>query len=800
MTDTSHRLNGRPAPPSRATTVIIGGGVMGVSTAYHLAALGHTDVVVLEQGQLSCGTTWHAAGLVGQLRSSPALTGLITYSARLYAGLEAQTGLGTGWRPCGSVQVARTPARMEVIRRAVSRAAAAGVAAELIGPREAGELWPLMRVDDLLGAVWVPGDGRADPTDLTNALARGARQRGVRIVDRARVEGVDVLHGRARAVQTNRGAIECDTVVICAGQWSKHVGRMAGVAVPLHSAEHFYAVTERIDGVTPDLPVLRDPDGYVYFKEETGGLVMGGFEPVAKPWVGPFDLPERFEFQLLPEDLEQVAVLVDSAHHRVPSMSGAGIRKIYNGPESFTPDGNPILGRAPEVANIFVGAGFNSAGIALAGGSGRALAEWIVHGHPDADLALLDIRRFNEHDDNEGYLRDRVIETLGLHYAMPWPNRRYESARPLRRSPVHHVLERAGACFVSEAGWEVPYFYGPPGTSPALTYSFGREPWLNASADEQRAAYEDVALFDHTARATFALTGPDSQALLGRLGDGDTAFDVGESARILLRAGNRYTGEVSALRYARDGYLLATASGEATRVRCHIEDHIGTATRAALVETSGGYATFTLLGPRSEAVLARLRHGERGDAGPFATAGRRELGMVTAWTVPVSIGDLSGWRLVVSVEFAVTLFESVVEAGTGLGLRLGGQAAWTALRVAAGVPAWERELSRDVMPAEIGGPGPATSRRLARFRLLAPDVVLWGGEPVRRDGELVGHLSSGAFAASVGTGVGLGFVANTLGAADESFVFGGGYDIEIGGVRHPAVVVKEGSERHAEFR
>ncbi|MEW2592238.1 FAD-dependent oxidoreductase [Micromonospora aurantiaca] len=802
MTGQPQRVDGETTLPSRATTVIIGGGVMGVSTAYHLAELGHTDVVLLEQGQLSCGTTWHAAGLVGQLRSSPALTGLITYSAGLYANLEAETGQDTGWRSCGSVQVARTPERMEVLRRTVSRAATSGVAAELIGPREAGRLWPLMRTDDVLGAVWVPGDGRANPSDLTAALARGARQRGVHIIERTRVEALDVRQGRARAVRTDRGVIACDTVVICAGQWSKYLGRMAGVAVPLHSAEHFYAVTEQIDGVTSDLPVLRDPDGYVYFKEETGGLVMGGFEPTAKPWLGPFDLPRQFEFRLLPEDLDQVAVLFDNAHHRVPAMSNAGIRMIYNGPESFTPDGNPILGRAPEVANIFVGAGFNSAGIALSGGSGRALAEWIVAGRPQADLAILDIRRFSAHDDNERYLRTRVIETLGLHYAMPWPNRRYESARPLRRSPVHHLTEQAGACFVSEAGWEVPYFYGEPDSSPELTYSFGPEPWIAASVEEQRAAHEGVALFDQSARATFVLSGPGSRAVLARLGRRDVVLDVGGSARVALRADTGgYAGELSILRYEESRYLLTAAAGEATRLRCHIQEHTELAERTALVETSGGYATFTLLGPRSETLLSRLLPRGRGaGSGPATPVGRCELGMVPAWATPVSVGDLDGWQLVVSTEFAVTLYESLVEAGAALGLRPAGQAAWSALRVAAGEPAWGHELSRDVTPADIGGPGPGTRRRLAHFHLLTPGIVLWGGEPVRRDGKLVGHLSSGAFAASVGTGVGLGFVSNAHGIADEAFVLDGTYDIEIGGVRYPAALVKEGRGQYAELR
>jgi 4-methylaminobutanoate oxidase (formaldehyde-forming) len=797
MSGPAPRPDNPTAVPSRTTVVIIGGGVMGVSTAYHLALLGQSDVVLLEQGTLSCGTTWHAAGLVGQLRTSRAVTGLIAYSADLYARLEAEAGLSTGWRQCGSIQVARTPARLEVLRRTVSRAETSGIAAELISGAEAGRRWPLMSVDDLCGAVWVASDGRADPSGVTAALARAARQRGVRILERIRVEAMDVHDGRVHAVLTDRGVIECDTVVICAGQWSKKVGRMAGVAVPLHSAEHFYAVTERIDGVAPDLPVLRDPDGHIYFKEETGGLVMGGFEPVAKPWLGPFDLPDRFEFELLPEDLDQVRVLIDSAHHRVPAMSTVGIRKIYNGPESFTPDGQPVLGRSSEVDNAFVGAGFNSAGIALAGGSGRALAEWIVSGRPEQDLALLDIRRFGSFEDNEQYLRTRVIETLGLHYAMPWPNRQYASARPLRRSPVYHRHEQLGACMVSEGGWEVPYVYGAPGRPPVLDYGFGRASWFTGCAAEQGAARTGVALFDHTARATFALSGRDSHRIVAGLGADVGPLDLGEARTDLLLVGpDGCAGVVTVLRSHEDGYLLATGPGEATRMRHHLRGRIADA-HAVLVDTSGGYAAFSLLGPRAGEVLSRL-----GPAGgpmpPAAFAGRRELGLVSAWCFPFSLGELAGWQIVVSTDFAVTLFDSLLAAGAKCGIQPTGAAAWDALRIGAGVPVWGRELSPDVSPAELHDPVPVPGRRLVRLQLRTPDVVLWGGEPIRRDGRLVGHLTSGALVAEIGTGVGLGFITAPDDPAADSHPDSASYDIEVGGTRYPAMIRE--SRDHAEVR
>src|SRR5487761_1699576 len=402
----------------RARVIVIGGGVIGTSVAYHLAGLGWSDLLLLEQGQLSCGTTWHAAGLVGQLRASESMTRLVQYSADLYRRLEAETGLSTGFRQCGGVTVARTPERMVQLQRTAAAAAAYGLDCELIGAGRALELYPVMRADDLAGALWLPGDGTANPSDLTYALASGARSRGARIRERARVTGI----------LTAAGDVEAEVVVNCAGQWAKQVGALCGVTVPLHSAEHFYVVTEQIDGVHRDLPVLRDPDGYTYFKEEVGGLVVGGFEPEARPWLAPDKIPADFEFQLLPEDWDHFSILMENALLRIPALAETGIKKFYNGPESFTPDNQFILGEAAQCRNFFVGAGFNSVGIASAGGAGRALAAWILTGDPGLDMTATDIRRFAAFNGNNRWLRDRVGEILGLHYAVPWPNRELATA------------------------------------------------------------------------------------------------------------------------------------------------------------------------------------------------------------------------------------------------------------------------------------------------------------------------------------------------------------------------------------
>src|SRR5712692_2030394 len=462
--------------PSQARVVVIGGGVIGTSVAYHLTKRGWTDVVLLEQGRLSCGTTWHAAGLVGQLRASESGTRLVQYSARLYEQLERESGIG--FRRCGGLTVARTQDRMTALRRTAATATAFGLDCELLTAKQAAQMYPLIETSDLAGAIWLPGDGRVNPADLTAVLAGLARKHGAVIRERTRVTGIAVADGVVTGVRTDEGDIEAEIVVNCAGQWAKQVGAMCGVTVPLHSAEHFYAVTDQLTGVHPDLPVLRDPDGYTYFKEEVGGLVVGGFEPQAKPWVAPDAIPYPFEFQLLAEDWEHFAVLMDSAIARIPALAEVGVKKLYNGPESFTPDNQFIIGEAPGLRNFFVAAGFNSVGIASAGGAGKALADWIVDGDPGTDLSVVDIRRFAAFNGNNRWLRDRVGEVLGLHYALPWPNRELETARPFRRSPAYQLLAEAGACFGSKMGWERANVFAPAGHQAVLGYSWDKPNWL----------------------------------------------------------------------------------------------------------------------------------------------------------------------------------------------------------------------------------------------------------------------------------------------------------------------------------
>ena len=801
--------------PSHARVVVVGGGIVGCSTAYHLAKLGWTDVVLLEQGQLSCGTTWHAAGLVGQLRAQESMTKLIRYSTKLYGELEAETGLATGWKNCGSLSVARTPERLTQLKRTAAIARAYGVACEVIGPGEAGELWPAMRTDDLVGGVWLPGDGKANPTDLTQALARGARTRGARILERTQVTAIRVVDGAAcgvgwRDATGTEGHIDCEVVVNCAGQWAKAVGRLCGVTVPLHSAEHYYIVTERIDGIHPDLPVMRDPDGFIYFKEEVGGLVMGGFEPDAKPW-GMDGIPEGFEFRLLPEDWDQFEILMDNAIRRVPALATAGIKQFYNGPESFTPDNNFILGEAPELRNFYVGAAFNSMGIASAGGAGLALAEWIIAGEPTMDLWPVDIRRFARFNGNDRWLRDRVKETLGLHYAMPWPNRELESARPLRRSPLYALLRAKGACFGTKMGWERANWFGAPGSAAANEYSYERQNWFEPAAEEHHATRSGVALFDMSSFSKFLVKGRDAEAVLQGLMANDVAVAVGRTVySAMLNERGGFESDLTLTRLARDEYLIVTGSAQTTRDLSYIERRIPADSHCVIVDVTGLYGVLAVMGPRARELLAKVSSADfASEAFPFGSSREIDLGYATVRATRLTyVGEL-GWELYVPVEQVVSVYGTLCEAGRPLGLRDAGYYALESLRLEKGYRAWGRELTPDYTPLEAGlgfalklASGlpfrgreallrqrtRGVTRRLAIVTLADPDATLWGGELIVRDGRPAGHLTSAAYGHTLGHAIGMGYVVNDAGLADEAFVNAGRYQVDIAGSLEEAVV------------
>jgi 4-methylaminobutanoate oxidase (formaldehyde-forming) len=791
--------------PDSAQVVIVGGGIAGASTAYHLARLGCTDVLLLEQGKLTCGTTWHAAGLVGQLRATRNATRMSRYGIELYATLETETGLATGWKQCGSLNVAKTPERLRLFRRQMARARSFGIEFEFISPAEAGKIYPLLRTDDLAGAVWIPGDGKANPTDLTQSLARGARTRGVRIVEGAKVIGLAVERGRVAGVRyrtsDGEGQVRCESVANCAGQWAREFGALAGVNVPLYPAEHFYLVTRPIPGVHPSLPVMRDPDGYIYYKEEVGGLVMGGFEPVAKPWnVGA--IPDGFEFQLLPEDWDHFEILMRNAIHRTPCLESAEVKMLLNGPESFTPDGNFILGEASELRGFFVCAGFNSAGIANAGGAGKLIAEWIVNGEAPLDLWDVDIRRFAPFHANRKHLFDRTAESLGLHYAMRWPREELATVRPLRRSPLYDRLRAKGAVFGSKLNWERANYFLPAGTAePPPT--LGTPRWLPFVIEEQRACREDAVVFDQTSFAKFVFKGHDALPALQRLCANEIDVPVGRMVyTAMLNERGGFESDLTITRLGADTFFILTGSAQATRDADWIERHIGGDEFAALVDVTSAYSVLSVMGPKAEALLARLSSDDLSRTGmPFSTSREIDIGYARVRAARMSYVGGPGYELTVPTEMCVTLYDALWSAGAELGLKDAGYYALDALRIEAGRRAWGAELGPDETPLEAGlgyavkldKPAPFHGRaalerqlaeglrkRLVLFTFDDPAAFPWSGEPILMDGKNVGELSSAGYSRKHGRAVAMGY-ARANHVLTDATLLGARFEVDIAG-------------------
>ncbi|MBM3569313.1 MAG: FAD-dependent oxidoreductase [Alphaproteobacteria bacterium] len=791
--------------PGQARVVIVGGGIIGCSVAYHLTKSGVRDVVLLEQNQLTSGTSWHAAGLVGQMRPSRNMTRMSKYGVELYATLEKETGQATGWTQCGSVNVAKTPERVIQYKRTLAAARSFGVEVEFISPAEAGKLWPLLRTDDLVGAVWVPHDGKANPVDLTQALAKGARMGGAKLIEGVRVTGFKRIKGRVAGVVTNQGEIACESVALCGGQWSRQVGALAGVTVPLFSAEHFYIVTRPIEGVTRNLPVMRDPDGFLYYKEEVGGLVMGGFEPVAKPWkVDP--IPDDFAFQLLPEDWDQFEILMNNALHRTPALHRAEIRQLLNGPESFTPDGNFILGEAPELAGFYVAAGFNSAGIANAGGAGRLLAEWIAGGEAPLDLWDVDIRRFAPFMSNRRALSERTIETLGLHYAMRWPRQELVSARPLRRSGLYDRLAAKGARFGSKMGWErALYFADKPGDD--IPYGFAKPDWLPFCLAEQKAVREGVAVFDETSFAKLVVKGRDALAVLQRLCANDIDVPPGRMAyTAMLNPRGGFETDLTAMRLAEDSFLLITGSSQGTRDLAWIERHLGEA-HAVAFDVTALWSVVSVMGPKARDLLERVspdiaRSVAIGDCPEI------DLGLARVRAARMAYVGGPGWELYVPSEMAAAVYDTLHQAGGDLGLRDAGYHAIDALRIEAGRRAFGAELGPDETPLEAGlmhavkldKPGGFIGREaLAKQRAEGPkkrcaiftvedgEAYPWGGEGILRDGKPVGEVSSAGFSGRLGRAVVMGIVRGE-GVLSREALLTGRYEIDIAGQRLPLTI------------
>jgi sarcosine dehydrogenase len=797
--------------PSSAKIVIVGGGIVGCSVAYHLGKMGLTDVLLLEQGKLTCGSTWHAAGLVGQLRTSANITQLLGYSVALYDTLEKETGLATGWKRNGGLRLACNAERWIEVKRQATTATSFGLEMHLLDAKEAQKLWPLMQVDDVVGAAFLPTDGQASPSDIAMSLAKGARQNGVTVAESVKVTGIEIDSGRVRAVVTDKGRIACDKLVICAGQWSREIGRMAGVSIPLVSVQHQYLITESIDGVTSNLPTLRDPDRLTYWKEEVGGLVMGGYEPNPKPWAES-GIPDRFEFQLLEDDLEHFEPLLELAIGRVPAMQTAGIKQFLNGPESFTPDGNFILGEAPEVRGIFVGTGFNAFGIASGGGAGMALAEWVAKGVPPFDLWPVDIRRFGKNTLDTNWVRTRTLEAYAKHYTMAWPFEEYRSGRPLRRSPLYDRLKAQGACFGEKLGWERPNWFADlaRGEKAEDRYSYERQNWFDAVGREHRAARERVAVFDQTSFAKFLLVGRDAETALSWIAANNVAKPPGHLVYTqMLNDKGGIECDLTVGRLSDTEYYIVTGTGFATHDFDWISRSIPEGLDARLIDVTSSNAVLSVMGPRSRDVLQALTEHEMSNAAfPFGRVKRMTLANAPVLALRVTyVGEL-GWELHIPVEFASSVYDAIMAAGQPHGIANAGYRAIESLRLEKGYRAWGADIGPDHSPLVAGlgwavklksnvafrgrdaldaQAGKALPRLLAGFT-ADPAIVLLGRETIYRDGKRVGWLSSGGYGYTVGRSIGYGYVRDAESGVDRDMVLSGRYELEVATARIPAEV------------
>ncbi|MBE1283343.1 MAG: FAD-dependent oxidoreductase [Rhodobacteraceae bacterium] len=786
--------------PSTAKAVIIGGGIIGCSTAYHLAKLGWTDTVLLERKKLTSGTTFHAAGLVGQLRSNANITQLLGYSVDLYKKLEEETGLGTGWKMNGGLRLACNEERWTEVKRQATTAHSFGLDMQLLTPKEAQELWPLMDISDVIGAAFLPTDGQANPSDITQALAKGARMAGAKIFEDTKVTDLEIENGKIRAVITEHGRIECEKVIVCAGQWTRDFAAKFGVNVPLVPMEHQYMVTEPF-GVPGDLPTLRDPDRLTYYKEEVGGLVMGGYEPNPIPWAVN-GIPQGFHYTLLDSNFDHFEQIMELSLGRVPALENAGIKTLTNGPESFTPDGNFIVGEAPELKNFFVGAGFNAFGIASGGGAGMVLAEWAAKGEPPFDLWSADIRRFGRPHFDTDWVRTRTVEAYGKHYTMAWPHEEHDSGRPCRKSPLYDTLKDQGACFGEKLGWERPNWYADAslGETPKDEYSFGRQNWFAAVGREHKAAREAAVLFDQTSFAKFALKGPDALAAMNWICANDVDKPV--SALVYTQMLNDKGGiecDLTVGRVAHDEFYIVTGTGYATHDFDWISRNIPDGMNCQLFDITSSNAVLSLMGPKARDILAAVTRDDVSNEG-FKFGTIRTIGIagcpVQALRVTY-VGEL-GWELHLPVEYAQTVYAALMEAGAPHGLINAGYRAIESLRLEKGYRAWGSDIGADHTPFESGLGWAVKLRKNIAFKgreaaaaqkengvkkMLAcftvdPDVVLLGRETIYRNGERVGWLTSGGYGHTVGQSIGYGYVRNPDGV-DADYVMGGDYELEV---------------------
>ncbi|MEP0090911.1 MAG: FAD-dependent oxidoreductase [Paracoccaceae bacterium] len=788
-------------PTSHARCVIIGGGVIGTSIAYHLAKMGWSDVVLMERKRLTSGTTWHAAGLIAQLRNSPNMTKLAKYSQELYGDLEAETGVATGFKRCGSITVALTEARREEILRQASMARAFGVEVEEIDAAEVKNRYPHIEVGDVKQAVWLPLDGQGDPGNIALSLAKGARLNGAKTLEGVKI--TEILREGARVTGVNwetekgeSGHTSCEAVVIASGMWSRDVGEMAGVNIPLQACEHFYIVTEGIDGLS-QMPVLRVPDECAYYKEDAGKMLLGAFEPVAKPW-GMNGIPESFEFDQLPEDFDHFEPILEAAVERMPMLAEAGIHTFFNGPESFTPDDAYHLGLAPGADNIWVAAGFNSIGIQSAGGAGSALAQWMDSGEKPFDLGDVDVSRMQPFQGNKKYLVERATETLGLLYADHFPFRQKATARGIRRTPFHHHLLNEGAVMGEFAGWERANWFANEGQTPEYEYAWGRQNWFENSAAEHRAIRENVGMYDMSSFGKIRVEGPDACAALNRICGNDVDVAPGRLVYTqFLNVTGGIEADVTVTRLSETAYLVICPAATRLADQTWIERHIGDF-RVTVTDMTAAEATLAIMGPRARDLIEMVSPDDwSNEVHPFGHARTVELGMCHARAHRVTyVGEL-GWELYISSEMAGHVYETIREAGRALDLKLVGLHAMDSLRIEKAFRHFGHDITCEdnVVDAGLGfavktakndfiGREAVLKRkeegpklRMLQFKLTDPEPLLFHHEPIVRGGEVVGYLSSGNYGHTLGAAIGLGYVPAEFAKETD------GWEIEVAGMR-----------------
>lgn len=795
--------------PGRARIVIVGGGVIGTSIAYHLVKAGERDVVLLEQSAIAGGTTWHAAGMVGRLRASSTLARMCDTSANLYPTLEAETGEAVRWRQCGTLYVARTSERMTQYRRTGAIAEHLGVRVEIVGKQEAIELFPLQHGDDLVGGLYIPDDGKVEPAGLGRALAKGAQMGGATVVENTRVSSLLVKDGRTTGVLLESGeTIEAEHVVLAGGMWTRDFAKSYDINVPLAPVEHHYAVSNSVGEDIDAYPCTRDADGCTYYRTEGDQIWLGAFQAVTKPWlVDP--VPHPFSFQLLEPDWEHFQPPLQEGLDRLPILAEVGFEKFVNGPESFTPDGGFMLGPAPNVQGVWICAGFNSAGLALGGGAGDALASWLIEGHQPYDLSMADPARFAPEQNALSYLRERVPEALGTHYLMAYPNREMTTGRNLRHSPVHERMRREGAVFGEKAGFERPNFFGMPGSSPEVTYSFGRQSWFANHYDEHMACRERVAIFDQSGFGKIEVVGPDAVTVLQRLCANDVDVAPGRLVyTALLDDRGRFFSDLTVLRLDRDRYRLITGTAQRIRDHWYVARMIGASERCSVADVTGDTAVLSVMGPRSRDLLQPLTDTDLShEAYPFGTVKEIAIAETLCHAARVTyVGEL-GWELHVPSGQADLLLDRLLEAGEQHGASLAGHYAINSLRLEKAYRAWGHELSPDETPLEAGlGFAVAWDKtggfigrdalleqrevgsnmmpkRLLAYRAIDPEVILWGGERLRRDGQPIGYTTSAAYGHAVGGAVALGYAKHAAGVSAE-WVAAGIFTVEVDGRQH----------------